>query len=94
MGVKSPKISDVRNIRESEFHDSSLIDIEINSFLTRISIVVSTPDERRNERLWLIEFVGVLRFEYQTVGEGTDESGSPIEVYEIYDDRESEERRW
>jgi hypothetical protein len=57
-------------------------------------VVVSTPERDRSERLLLIECTGVLRFEYQTVGDGTDESGTPVEIYEIYDDRESEERRW
>jgi len=89
-----PKIPDVKDIRKSPFHDSFLIDIEINSFLTRISVVVSTPEKDHSERLWLIECTGVLRLEYQTVGNGFDESGTPIEIYEIYDDRESEERRW
>jgi hypothetical protein len=28
------------------------------------------------------------------LGDGTDESGTPVGIYEIYDDRESEERRW
>lgn len=89
-----PKIPDVKDRRNSPFHDSSLIDIEINPHLTRISIVISTPEPDRQERLWQIEFIGVLRFEYQTVGDGSDESGPPLEIYDISDHRESEERRW
>jgi len=89
-----PKIPDVKDIRNSPFHDSSLIDIEIDPHLTRISIVVSTPEPDRQERLWQIEFIGVLRFEYQTRGDGSDGSGPPVEIYEIYEDRKSQERRW
>jgi hypothetical protein len=63
-----PKIPDLKERRKSPFHDSSLIDIEINSILTKISVVVSTPEKDWSQRLWLIECTGVLRFEYQNLG--------------------------
>ena len=79
-----------------DFHDSSLIDFMVSSHLDEVKIVVSTPDEHLSERLWLIEFKGVLSLEYETLGSGTGENYDiPLEIYDIYNDRSSKERsRW
>jgi hypothetical protein len=79
-----------------DFHDSSLIDFWISPHLDVVEIVVSTPDEHSIERLWSIRCEGVLRLEYETLGDGSDLSHAPpIEVYDIYNDEESRERaRW
>jgi hypothetical protein len=81
-----------------DFHDSSLIDFSINSHLDVIEIVVSTPDVNLVEGLWLIRCEGVLRLEYETLGDGSDSYNSkspPLEIYEIYNDQTSDERsRW
>lgn len=81
-----------------DFHDSSLIDFSISSHLDVIEIVVSTPDVNLVEGLWLIRCEGVLRLEYETLGDGNDLYNSkspPLEIYEIYNDQTSDERsRW
>lgn len=78
------------------FHDSSLIDFIVSPHLDTVKVVVSTPDDSLVQRLWLIEFGGVLRLEYETLGNGKDESyGTPHEIYDIYNDNLSAERqRW
>lgn len=80
---------------DQDFHDSSLIDLQISPQLNSIRAIVSTPDEHGIENLWMLTFSGVLRFEYETVGEGTESDAGPLEVYTIYNDLQSEERaRW
>jgi hypothetical protein len=76
-----------------DFHDSSLIDFKVSPKLDTVSIVVSTPDETLTERLWLIECKGVLRLEYETLGTGFTTNNIPLEIYDIYNDHSSDERR-
>lgn len=79
----------------NDFHDSSLIDIKVESNLANIYLIISTPDNYNTQCLWQIKFFGVMRVEYETVGDGIDEDVSPIEIYEIYENRESDEYyRW
>lgn len=80
----------------SDFHDSSLIDFSISPCLNMIKIVISTPNEFLIEKLWLIECKGVLRLEYETLGDGEDSGNvAPLEIYEIYSDKSSDEwQRW
>lgn len=82
-----------------DFHDSSLIDFRINRSMNEVSIVLSTPDETDNQELWQITLSGVLRLEYETVGDGSptvsEELDIPLEVYDVSNDTESEEySRW
>jgi hypothetical protein len=43
---------------------------------------------------WQIEFIGLLKFEFETLGVGIGEQ-APIEIYDIYSLEESEEiSRW
>ena len=77
-----------------DFHDSSLIDFIVAPTLDRIKIVVSTPDENAIEHLWLIELSGVLRLEYESLGTHSIESDeAPLQIYDIYYDYFSDERR-
>jgi hypothetical protein len=79
-----------------DFHDSSLIDFIVAPSLDRVTIVVSTPDENQVQWLWLIEFDGVLRLEYENPRIRSMESNEePVEIYDIYNYHLSEERsRW
>lgn len=79
-----------------DFHDSSLIDFIVAPGLDRISVVISTPDEDLVEHMWLIEFDEVLRLEYETLGiRSMQNQEAPVEIYDIYNDYFSEERkRW
>jgi hypothetical protein len=79
-----------------DFHDSSLIDFTVSPSLDTVRIVVSSPDESSTERLWLIECKGVLRLEYETLGDGRSSFNNiPLELYDIYNDVSSQERhRW
>jgi hypothetical protein len=81
---------------DGDFHDSSLIDLEVSPQLDHIRVIVSTPDEHGIERLWMITFTGVLRFEYETVGDGEPRATRvPIEIYAIYTDASApEHQRW
>jgi len=80
---------------ENDFHDSSLIDLIVDPSLAMVTIVTSTPDNFGSEQFWQIQFFGVLRVEYETVGDGTEEQIAPVEIYAIYEDRASDEyRRW
>ena len=80
---------------DQDFHDSSLIDLQISPQLATIRVIVSTPDRSGTELLWVITCLGVLRFEYETVGEGDESEAAPLEIYAIYNDRNSEEyARW
>jgi hypothetical protein len=92
--VFTPKISGPGD--SHDFHDSSLIDFSIGSHLDSVEIVVSTPDEKSIERLWLIKCEGVLRLEYETLGDGGGLSHlPPLEIYDIYNDETStEKKRW
>jgi hypothetical protein len=79
-----------------DFHDSSLIDFIVAPTLDSVKIVVSTSDEHAVEHLWLIEFDGVLRLEYENLGIRSNHSDeAPLEIYDIYYDHLSDERnRW
>ena len=94
--MKTPQIKSAPDEDFHDFHDSSLIDIWMHPSLSRVSIVTSTPDEFEIQHLWQIDFLGVLRVEYEITGDGTFvEDEPPIEIYDIYLDRESEEYvRW
>ena len=81
----------------SDFHDSSLVGITVEPDFRVIRLVVSTPDERGVERLWMIVCEGVLRFEMEHAGPGSEvtQNEAPIEVYTVYNDLDSCERqRW
>lgn len=78
-----------------DFHDSSLLDLIIDPNLSEVSVIISTPDEFGIEHIWQIDFLGVLRIEYESVGNGKEENNAPIEIYSIYEDLESSEyKRW
>lgn len=79
-----------------DFDDSSLIDFIVAPTLESVKIVVSTPDENAVEHVWLIEFDGVLRLEYESLGlRSVHNDEAPLEIYDIYYDDFSEERsRW
>ena len=90
--MEIPKVEPLAG--QTDFHDSSLIDITICPFLRTITVILSTPDEHHVEHLWQLTFSGVLRFEYEILGDGSPSvHGHPIEVYDVYDDRASHERR-
>lgn len=79
-----------------DFHDSSLIDFLISPHLDSVSVVLSTPDEHSIESLWLVECKGVVRLEYETVGDGISHNARvPLEIYDVYIDHSSDEQqRW
>lgn len=81
--------------RSTDFHDSSLIDFQLSPDLTSATVVLSTPDRSGAQRLWEVILNGILRLEYESVGNGADNSPHPIEIYDIYDDPSSAEyARW
>jgi len=93
------KVPEIRGPTEdSDFHDSSLVDLSISPQLDTIRIVVSTPDEHAVERLWTVACTGVLRLEFESLGSGEPISCSnvaPLGSYTIYNDPVSDEqRRW
>ena len=79
-----------------DLHDSSLIEINITSDLTTIEIVLSVPFNEYSEKMIIFLCKGVLRFEFETTGDGEqDITGIPIEIYDIYNDKNSKEyERW
>lgn len=78
-----------------DFHDSSLIEFSVNAHLDAISVVVSTPDKNQIARVWRIDCEGVLRLDYESLGTGSGSHRTPLEIYEIYNDIDSNERqRW
>ncbi len=89
-----PKI--LRPELSHDFHDSELISINISSNLTEITVVLSNYYESSKTRLWRIKFTGVLRFEYETLGEGdSNDYDFPIQIYDVYqEDSSSEKIRW
>jgi len=79
----------------ADFHDSSLIDVIVSPTLEEISVITSTPDEFGEEHLWRISFYGVMRVEFETVGDGVSTTETPLEISDIYVDVESAESgRW
>jgi hypothetical protein len=78
-----------------DFHDSSLIDIQMHPSLMELRVVLSTPSQQRTEQLWMITFRGLLRFEFETVGGGRGVPLAPLEIYSVYRETDSSElRRW
>src|SRR5688572_10989842 len=78
-----------------DFHDSSLIAVHIAPSLQEIRVVLSTPDQHGVEKMWLLTFSGLLRFEFETLGNGRLSTNTPVEVYSVYEERESaEQTRW
>lgn len=62
--------------------------------MDEIRVILSTPDRTSTERLWTITFKGVLRLEYEAVGRGQNlATAAPVEIYSVYLDEHSEERR-
>lgn len=68
---------------QSDFHDSSLIDLQLDPVKETVRVVLSTPDENDNQRLWLIEFKGVVRLEMETLGDGR-AGHVPPEIYDVF----------
>ena len=78
-----------------DFHDSSLIDVQLHPSLTELRVVLSTPNAQGREELWMITFGGLLRLEFETVGRGTGAAMTPVEIYSVYSDSRSDELlRW
>ena len=100
MGFPQSKICEmnyptIKGPDHHDFHDSSLIYFIVAPDLDRISVVVSAPDENLVEHMWLIEFDEVLRLEFESLGIRSLQQEVPVEIYDIYDDYFSEERkRW
>lgn len=92
--MKTPAIGPLGEA--DDFHDSSLVDFQVTRHLDQVRLILSTPDEAGAARLWQIMCSGVLRLEFETLGEGaSDERGPPLEIYSVYEDPESGERaRW
>lgn len=92
--MKAPRI--VPPDGGTDFHDSSLIDIQVSPDLRTITVILSTPDELEVQHLWQLTFSRVLRFEYEHLGDGSPPAlGQPIEVYDVYDHRDHPRReRW
>lgn len=77
-----------------DFHDSSLVDIVVGPTLNQIDVILSTPSKKGGANVWRLRFSGVLRFEYETLGNGAGEA-FPIEIYDVYELSESVEKdRW
>lgn len=81
--------------KSADFHDSSLVDFIVNPTLEEIVVITSTPDESGIECLWRIRFYGVMRLEFETVGDGDNTTGTPVDISDIYiDTRSVESVRW
>ena len=96
---KQRKVMMPRILEPSEghdFHDSELIKLAISSDLLTVTVVVSTPHTSTLTKNWQIKCEGVLRLEYETLGEGEpNKFGAPIQIYDIYNDKKNPERkRW
>ena len=77
-----------------EFHDSSLVDLVIDPQLNRIVAILSTPSADGIPSVWKLTFTGVLRFDFETLGNGAGEA-FPIEIYDVYClDDSAECERW
>jgi hypothetical protein len=76
-------------------HDSNLTSFTIEPSLSKIKVVLETSDNG-HERFWKLQFDGVLRLEYETLGAGGDDPYDfPIQIYDVYLNRASKEyKRW
>jgi hypothetical protein len=90
-----PKIPNLED-ETDDFHDSHLIDLIFNPSLDELDIVLSTPDEHLRQQLWQLSFHGLLRFEFEHIGDGADAPRShTVGIHSVYNDKKSEEReRW
>ena len=81
-------------IEKHGFHDSFLESIKFNFDLSVLEVCVYC--DFYEHKMWKIIMSGVLKFEYETLGSGvTQDSSQPVDIYEIYIDKESEETiRW
>src|SRR5207249_4114128 len=79
---------------EDYFHDSSLVDVQLDPSLSVLRVILSTPDQSGNEKLWMITLDGVLRLEFETSGKGDAPSVAPLEVYSVYEQEGDERQRW
>ncbi|MEO0248887.1 MAG: hypothetical protein ABIN58_04960 [candidate division WOR-3 bacterium] len=80
------KIPKIKGKKEShDFHDSSLIDIILDPHLDKVAFILSTPDEAMREHLWCVRCSGVVRLEYETLGDGSPNPHKiPIEISNVY----------
>jgi hypothetical protein len=64
--------------------------------LDSIEVVLSTPDVCGVQRLWRLQFKGVLRFEFEITGDGSSSRPLvPIEIYDVYySGKKVERQRW
>jgi hypothetical protein len=87
------QVPEIRRARESsDFHDSSLIDLRVDPYSEVLSVVLSVPTNTGEERLWQLQFVGLLQLELRSMGNGrSPDSRVPPEIYDVYSDDESEE---
>jgi hypothetical protein len=77
-----------------DFHDSSLLNLVISPTLDVLELILSTPNEVGEAENWLVRFVGLLKFDFETLGIGVG-GQFPIEIYDIYIDEESRElKKW
>ena len=86
-----------RTISETiDFHDSSMVKIEISSHLNKIVVVLYAPYEGTGLQKGLfyeLTFDGVLRLEFETTSIG--ENGTtPLEIYDVVLIEGEEYRRW
>lgn len=78
-----------------DFHDSSLVKLEVDSNLQTIKVVLSVPDGYGNEQLWQVTLSGILSFDFEITGDGFESNFAPIEIYAVYEDPTSREaQRW
>lgn len=92
------KIPDIKGPKDtSDFHDSSLIHLSFDPCKDTINVILTTPDEWGNQQPFVIEMIGILRVEFETLGNGeiNIDEVPPPEIYDVYSDRENKEYiRW
>ncbi len=79
-----------------DFHDSELISLSLSPDLLAATVVLSSYDKDSERRSWQINFIGVLRMEFETLGDGLpNKHGAPIQIHDLYaDDTSQEKQRW
>lgn len=92
--MKTPKIRPLG--QKSEFHDSSLLHLSYLPDREMVRVVLSTPWPGDRESLWEIRLSGVLKLDFECLGDGTViEGGVPPEIYDVYsEERGVERQRW